>query len=69
MITRVNMRSIEEMARRVPTPQKSRKEIFKRTWMRRWRDNEYLADGCAMIFPLGIVIAAWYFGLIVGASR
>ena len=76
MITRVNMRSIEEMATRLPTLQKSRKEISKRTWMRRWRDKirlwrdkGYLTDAVAIMFLFGTLVAAFCGGLIIGASR
>ncbi len=81
MIT-VNSRSLHEstvcavrIAPRSLAPSAHSRKTLKRRWIRRLRDkirlwrDEYLADAFAVIFPLGIVIAAWYFGLIVGASR
>lgn len=70
-----NIECAVRIAPRTPAPSAHSRKTLKRRSMLRLRDkirlwrDEYLTDGFAIIFTLGIVMAAWYFGLIVGASR
>ena len=71
-----NTESSVRIAPRSPAPFAHSRKILRRRSMLRWRDkvrlwrdNEYLTDAFAIMFTLGIVVAAFYFGLMLGAGR